>query len=440
MPIKDYKPLMMPGLETLITDRVESLAEYQARGGYETLDKVLRELQPGDVTAQVKAANLRGRGGAGFPAGVKWGFLPKEPLPNAPHYLCVNADESEPGTFNNRPVLEQFPHSLLEGIAITCYAIKAHKAFIFVRGEYFNAIEVLNKAIEEAEKAGVLGAKCLGRDFACKVAVHAGGGAYICGEETSLLEALEGRRGYPRLRPPFPAIKGLYQCPTVINNVETIALVTMIMRDGVEAFIALGDGEKSGGPTIYSVSGHVKKPGNYEAPQQITLRELIFDYAGGIRGDKKFKACFPGGTSVPMFFEDALDVVMDFDTPPTKGSYLGSKATIVMDETVCMVWAALNTAHFYRHESCGQCTPCREGSTWMYKILSRLENGQGRMEDIDLLLDICGKISGRSICALGDFATAAPTSSIARFRDEYEEHVRLGKCPFEEKMDFREFK
>jgi NADH-quinone oxidoreductase subunit F len=437
MPIADYTPQLLPGYQTLIADKVERLDDYRARGGYQTLDKALGEMKPEEITAMVKEANLRGRGGAGFPAGVKWGFLPKEPKPGAPHYLCVNGDESEPGTFNNRPLLEQFPHVLLEGIALACYAINANKAFIYVRGEYFDAIEVLNKSISEAEEAGVLGASCLGHQFSCEVRVHSGAGAYICGEETALLESLEGRRGYPRLRPPFPAVKGVYQCPTVINNVETISLVTLIVRDGVEAFAKYGT-ERSGGPTVYSISGHVKRPGNYEAPQTVTLRELIYDYAGGIRNDNKFKACFPGGTSVPMFFEDALDVTMDFDDPPNYGSYLGSKATIVMDHTVCMVWASLNTAHFYRHESCGQCTPCREGSTWMYKILDRIEHGQGLPEDINLLLDICDKIFGRSICALGDFATAAVKSSIERFRDEYEQHIRLKRCPAE--MDFREIR
>ncbi|MBN1516819.1 NADH-quinone oxidoreductase subunit NuoF [Candidatus Sumerlaeota bacterium] len=430
---------MLVGYETLVSDFRESLDSYRNRGGYEAFDKVLRKLKPEDVQAEVKSANLRGRGGAGFPAGVKWGFLPKEPQPGAPHYLTVNADESEPGTFNNRPILEQYCHTLLEGIGITCFAIQSHHAFIFVRGEYFDAQKNLNAAIREAEEAGILGDKCMGHDYKLKVTVHSGAGAYICGEETSLLEALEGRRGYPRLRPPFPAIKGLYQCPTLINNVETIAWVPMIFRDGVDEFKKYGT-EKSGGPTIYSISGHVKKPGNYEAPQTVTLRDLIYHYAGGIRNDNKFKMCFPGGTSVPLFFEDALDVMMDFDSPPSKGSFLGSKAIQVMDETVCPVWVCLNTMHFYRHESCGQCTPCREGSSWMYKILTRLERGTGTMEDIDMLEEICDKISGRSICALGDFSTAAPRSAIKRLRHEFEEHVKQGCCPFKDKMDWHEFK
>jgi len=290
---------------------------------------------------------------------------------------------------------------------------------------------VMNEAIEEAYEAGILGKNIMGSGFDLDVHVQPGGGAYICGEETSLIESLEGKRGYPRLRPPFPAVEGLYGCPTVVNNVETLACVSLIFQNDVDWFKSMGT-EKSTGPKVYSISGHVKRPGNYEAELGIPLRKLIFDdqFAGGIRDGNKFKACTPGGSSSPMLFEDALDVPMDYEGPPKYGSVLGSTAIIVMDETVCLVWATLNLMHFYNHESCGQCTPCREGTGWMYKILKRLEAGEGREEDIDLLTSICDNISGRSICALGDFATGCVRSSIARFRDEYIEHIKQKKCPF----------
>lgn len=438
MPETAYKPILMEGVSsTLLADgRRETLDDYRAKGGYEGLSRALGEMEPAGVIEMIKDAVVRGRGGAGFPAGMKWDFIPKDRA--KPHYVCCNADESEPGTFSNRVVLEQRPHTLIEGVLLSCYATLAETGVIYIRGEYFDAIAQMNAAIEEARAASLLGENILGSGFNCDIFVHSGAGAYVCGEETALLESIEGRRGYPRLRPPFPAIEGLYGCPTVINNVETLAICGQIARRGVEWFKSIGT-EKSPGMTVYCLSGHVKRPGNYEAPLGTTLRELIYDYAGGIRDGHTFKACFPGGSSVPMMFEEALDCPMCFDFPREFGTFLGSTGMIVMDETVCMVWASLNLMKFYSHESCGQCTPCREGTGWMRKILTRIESGGGREEDIDILLDICGKIAGRSICALGEFATASIASGVTRFRDEYMAHIEQGGCPYQERMDYRRF-
>jgi NADH-quinone oxidoreductase subunit F len=405
----------------------EPLAEYRRRGGYAQFEKAVREMTPDEVTNVVKQSGLRGRGGAGFPAGVKWSFLPKDF--QGARYLTCNADESEPGTCKDRPIMETQPHLLLEGMAITCYAIGARVAYIYVRGEYFRSIRILEEAIEECYKAGLFGKPVFGKDFKVDFYVHSGAGAYICGEETGLLESLEGKRGYPRLKPPFPAIKGLYRCPTVINNVETLASIPVIFEKGPAFFRSMGR-EKSTGMKIYCVSGHVEKPGNYEAPMNITLRQLIYDCAGGIRGGKKLKGVIPGGASVPILTEKDLDAVMDFEGMQEHGSMLGSAGVIVMDETVCMVWAAMNLLHFFRHESCGQCTPCREGTGWLHKVLVRMEAGKGTLEEIDVLLDLCAKIKGRSICALGDAATSPVESTIKLFRDEYVAHIEEGRCPF----------
>jgi NADH-quinone oxidoreductase subunit F len=319
---------------------------------------------------------------------------------------------------------------LIEGSVIAAFATLAETVYIYIRKEYYDAIANTQAAIDEAYAAGLLGKGILGSDFNCDVYVHTGAGAYICGEETALIESLEGHRGYPRIRPPFPAIEGLYKCPTVVNNVETLAICAEVMRRGLDWFKGIGT-EKSPGMTVYSMCGHVKKPGNYELPLGITMRELIFDVCGGIRDGNKFKAVFPGGSSVPMIFEDELDMAMDFDTPKSYGTYLGSTGIIVMDDTVCMVWAALNLMHFYWDESCGQCTPCREGTGWMHKILHRLEDGHGKPGDVEILEDITGNITGRSICALGEFSTGSLVKTIPRFRAEYQAHIDLGKCPFE---------
>ncbi|HOE95863.1 MAG TPA: NADH-quinone oxidoreductase subunit NuoF [Candidatus Sumerlaeota bacterium] len=434
--IQNYSPILTAGVTgTVYSGSVESLTDYQARGGYDGYKRALQEQTPDDVLALVKEANIRGRGGAGFPAGVKWGFIPRNR--NLPHYVCVNADESEPGTFSNRPILEQRPHLLLEGAALAAYATLAETVYIYIRKEYYEGVRQTQRAIDDAYAAGLLGRNILGTGFNLDIHVHTGAGAYICGEETALIESLEGKRGYPRLRPPFPAVQGLYNCPTVINNVETLAIVAEVARRGGDWFKSLGT-EKSPGMTVYSISGHVRKPGNYELPLGVTMRELIYEHAGGIRDGNKFKAVFPGGSSVPMLFEDELDVVMDFDGPRQYGTFLGSTGIIVMDETVCLVWAALNLMHFYWDESCGQCTPCREGTGWMHKILKRLEHGQGVQHDVDLLLDICKNIVGRSICALGEFSTGSLVRTIPRFRDEFQAHVDQQGCPFEKKYtEFR---
>ena len=385
-----YQPVLTAGITgTVLAGAGESLADYRAKGGYEGLRRAVETMTPEEVIETVKAANVRGRGGAGFPAGAKWSFIPKDR--KQPHYVCVNADESEPGTFSNRPVLEQRPHLLIEGAAICAYATLAETAFIYIRKEYYDAHAQMQHAIDEARAAGLLGRNILGSGFSLDVIVQPGAGAYICGEETALIESLEGKRGYPRLRPPFPAIQGLYMCPTVINNVETLSIVAEVFRRGVDWFKSIGT-EKSPGMTVYSLSGCVARPGNYELPLGVTMRELIYNYAGGIRDGNKFKAVFPGGSSVPMLFEDELDVVMDFDGPRQYKTFLGSTGIIVMDETVCMVWTALNLMHFYWDESCGQCTPCREGTAWMHKILKRLEKGEGRPGDVELLEDIIKQI------------------------------------------------
>ncbi len=433
---KDFKPILTEGVTgTCLNGWNERLNDYRAKGGYDGLKKVLEQMTPEQATTAVKDAGLRGRGGAGFPAGVKWGFLPKEK--KGPHYVCVNADESEPGTFSNRPIMEQRPHLLLEGIAICSYAVKAETAYIYIRGEYHDCIRQMQKAIDEAYDTGLLGKRILGTEFSLDVHIHRGAGAYICGEETALLESIEGKRGYPRLRPPFPAIEGLYRRPTVINNVETLACVSLIFQKGIEWFKSIGT-EKSTGPKVYSLCGHVKNPGNYEAPLGVTLRELIYDYAGGIRDGNKLKAVTPGGSSVPMLFEDELDLVMDYDSPRKLNTFLGSTGIIVIDETVCMVWAAMNLMHFYWDESCGQCTPCREGTGWLYTILKRMERGEGKPGEVELLEDICKKIVGRSICALGEFATGSLVRTIPRFREEFQRHVDEGKCPLGK--GFTEFK
>jgi NADH-quinone oxidoreductase subunit F len=424
-----YTPILTEGITTtVIAGHSESLADYKAKGGYTAIKRVLETMTPDETLQFVKDANVRGRGGAGFPAGTKWGFIPRNR--DKPHYLCVNADESEPGTFSNRPVLEQRPHLLLEGCMICAFAILSESVYIYIRKEYYDAIAQVQRAIDDCYATGLLGKNIGGSGFNLDIYVHTGAGAYICGEETALIESLEGKRGYPRLRPPFPAIQGLYMCPTVVNNVETISIVPEVFRRGIDWWKSIGT-EKSPGMTVYSLCGHVRKPGNYELPLGITMRELIFDVAGGIRDGNKFKAVSPGGSSTPMLFEDELDVVMDYDGPRKYNTFLGSTGIIVMDETVCLTWASLNLMHFYWDESCGQCTPCREGTGWMHKILKRLENGKGEPGDVELLEDICKNIAGRSICALGEFATFSLVRSIPRFRAEYQAHIDEGKCPFE---------
>lgn len=402
------------------------LATYAARGGYDALD-VAFAMSPDDVITAVKDSGLRGRGGAGFPTGMKWSFIPQDNP--KPKYLVVNADESEPGTCKDIPLMMGNPHVLVEGVIISSYAIRANKAFIYIRGEVVHVIRRVQAAVAEAYAAGHLGKDIHGSGYDLDVVVHAGAGAYICGEETALLEGLEGRRGQPRLRPPFPAVAGLYASPTVINNVESIASVPAIVRNGASWFASMGT-EKSKGHGIFSLSGHVQKPGQYEAPLGITLRELL-DLAGGIREGHQLKFWTPGGSSTPLLTADHLDVPLDFEGVGGAGSMLGTRALQIFDETVCVVRAVLRWTEFYKHESCGKCTPCREGTWWLVQALTRLENGQGSEADLDQLLDQCDNILGRSFCALGDGATSPVSSSIQHFRDEYLAHLAQGGCPFD---------
>ena len=404
-----------------------TLATYVKHEGYQGLNKALAS-KPEDVIAMVKNSGLRGRGGAGFATGMKWGFLP--PPDGGPRYLVVNADESEPGTCKDIPLMMATPHFLIEGVAITSYAIGCNHAFIYLRGEVVHVYRRLLRAVEEAYAAGHLGKNIHGTGFDLDVTVHAGAGAYICGEETALLDSLEGRRGQPRLRPPFPAVAGLYARPTVVNNVESISSVAPILLHGGDWFASMGT-ERSKGFGFFSLSGHVRNPGQYEAPLGITLRELI-DMAGGMRDpNHPLKFWTPGGSSTPLFTEEHLDIPLDFDSVAAAGSMLGTRALQVFDDTTCVVRAVDRWTDFYKHESCGKCTPCREGTWWLKQILGRLEHGHGSAEDLEKLLDICDNILGRSFCALGDGATSPVTSSIQYFRDEYLAHLSHGGCPFD---------
>ncbi len=402
-----------------------TIETYRRTGGYSALPKALAT-SPDEVIQLVKDSGLRGRGGAGFPTGMKWGFIPQGD--GKPHYLVVNADEGEPGTCKDAPLMMADPHSLIEGIVIAAYAVRATSAFIYLRGELVHAGRRLHNAIREAYEAGFLGADILGSGFSCELTLHRGAGAYICGEETALLDSLEGYRGQPRLRPPFPAVAGLYASPTVINNVETIATVPYIVNGGAAWFRSMGT-EKSPGPKIFSLSGHVNRPGQYEMPLGTTLRELL-ELGNGVRDGRRLKAWTPGGSSTPMLTAEHLDAPMDFEGMIAVGSLLGTTAIMVMDDSVCMVKSVLRLTQFYAHESCGKCTPCREGTYWMVQILQRLEAGTGSEEDIATLLDTCDNIFGRSFCALGDGATSPIVSSIQYFRDEYVAHYELGRCPF----------
>ncbi len=403
-----------------------TLAGYERTGGYQGLRNALA-MSPDDVIATVKASVLRGRGGAGFPTGVKWSFIPQGD--GKPHYLTVNADESEPGTCKDVPLMMATPHTLIEGAIITCYAIRARHAFIYVRGEVLHVVRRLQLAVAEAYEAGYLGRNILGSGFDLDVVVHAGAGAYICGEESALLTSLEGYRGLPRNRPPFPAVEGLYACPTVINNVESISSVPSIMANGAQWFAGMGT-EKSKGFGIFSLSGHVTKPGQYEAPLGITLRELL-ELAGGIRGGRRLKFWTPGGSSTPLLTDAHLDVPLDFESIGAAGSMLGTRALQIFDETTCVVRAALRWTEFYQHESCGKCTPCREGTYWLVRTIERIEQGKGTEEDLATVLDVGDNIVGRAFCALGDAAPVPISSAIKYFRDEIVQHQKEGGCPFD---------
>ena len=409
----------------------ESLDEYARRGGYATLRKALG-MPPEEITKMVIDAGVRGRGGAGFPAGRKWTFVPKNT--GKPVYLAVNGDESEPGCFKDRQILERVPHLLVEGSLITCRAIGASTAYIYIRGEYPRAIADVEAALEEARKAGLVGANVAGSGWRCDVWVHSGAGAYICGEETGMLSSIEGGRGYPKIKPPFPAVEGLWHCPTIINNVETIANVTLIVRDGAEAWKSAGDADTPG-PRLVGISGHVNRPCHVEIdPAKTTIRELIFDHAGGIWKGRKLKAVIPGGSSVPVMPASAIDVPFTFGAVKNAGSLAGAAGVIVMDETTCMVDALLNLMEFYHHESCGQCTPCREGTGWLEKLVRRIWSGQGRMEDVDLLDRVADTIggagAGKTICFLADSAVMPTKSFLKHFRADFDAHVGAGGCPF----------
>jgi NADH-quinone oxidoreductase subunit F len=391
-----------------------SLETYERLGGYASVRRAF-ELGPDEVISMVKASGLRGRGGAGFPTGMKWGFIPQGD--GKPHYLVINADEGEPGTCKDAPLMMTDPHSLIEGIIVASFAVRANRAFVYVRGELVHAARRLRNATAEAYRAGYLGKDILGTGFDLDLVIHSGAGAYICGEETALLDSLEGRRGQPRLRPPFPATHGLYNSPTVVNNVETIASVPFIVNNGVEWFRSMGT-EKSPGPKIYSLSGHVTRPGQYEAPMGTTLRELL-ELAGGVRGGRPLKAWTPGGSSTPMLTAEHLDVPLDFDSVMAAGSLLGTAALMIMDDTTEMVPVVRRLTQFYAHESCGKCTPCREGTPWLVQILSRMERGDGRPSDVDTLQDACDNIFGRAFCALADGAVSPIVSGIKHFPDEF---------------------
>ena len=404
-----------------------TLDEYETHGGYQALRKVLGTMAPAEVVDAVKRSGLRGRGGAGFPCGMKWGFIPKESA--RPVYLVVNGDESEPGTFKDRMLIEEEPHQILEGVILASYAIGCHLAFLYCRGEFVRGAQVLRRAIAEAYDKGYLGRNILGSGFDLDVIQHRGAGAYICGEETGLLESLEGKRGQPRPKPPFPAVSGLYRCPTVVNNVETLSNIPHILLRGPEWFSAIGP-VKSAGPRLFSVSGHVSRPGNFELPMSVTLRQLIFEHAGGLPGGRSLKAVIPGGSSSPVLTPAHLDVATDFDSLTAVGSMGGSGAVVVMDDTTCMVRVGEIVSRFYHHESCGQCTQCREGTAWLHKVLRRIEQGQGRKDDLDLLLDMCDNMKGKTICVLSDAAAMPIESYLKHFREDFERHIRDRACPF----------
>ena len=413
-------------LNTLHFDQPWTLENYLKVGGYQALRKVITEkMTPDAIIAEVKASGLRGRGGAGFPTGLKWSFMPRQY--KGDKYLVCNSDEGEPGTCKDRDILRFNPHMLIEGMAIAAYTMEVKTGYNYVHGEIFEAYERMEAACEEARKAGYLGKNILGSVFEFDLHNHLGYGAYVCGEETALLESIEGKKGQPRFKPPFPASFGLYGKPTTINNTETFASIPYIINNGGQKFADLGV-PNSGGIKLFSVSGHVNKPGNFEVPMGTPFKTLL-EMAGGVRGGNKLKAVIPGGSSMPVLpGEIMMDLNMDFDSIQKAGSYLGTGAIIVMDETTCMVKALERLSYFYFEESCGQCTPCREGTGWLYRIVHRIEHGEGRPEDLDLLLDLCNNIAGRTICALGDAAAWPVQGFLKHYRKEFEYHIEHKRC------------
>ncbi|HEY7112858.1 MAG TPA: NADH-quinone oxidoreductase subunit NuoF [Thermoanaerobaculia bacterium] len=424
-------------MEPVLTTRVakpgsHGIDGYMADGGYAAWRKVLSEgWTPEKLTEEVKKSGLRGRGGAGFPTGVKWGFIPKD-TKGKPIYLLCNADESEPGTFKDRLLMEKDPHQVIEGVILSAYAIKCRDAYIYIRGEFYDGARILEAAVGEAYAKGFLGEKILGSSYSLDLTVHRGAGAYICGEETGLIESLEGKRGQPRIKPPFPAVSGVFSAPTIVNNVETLACVVHIVNRGADWFAKIGRNEKNTGPKLYCLSGHVNRPGVYEAALGLPLKDLIFGdaYGRGMKGGRKVKAVIPGGASANMLTAPEIeDCPLDFDGVAAKGSMLGSAAIIVMNEDTCIVDAARNLSKFFSHESCGQCTPCREGTPWLHQVLDRIEEGAGRPEDIGLLERICNQMAnGMTICVFSDAAIAGPLSSVKKFADEYRHHVEKKRC------------
>jgi NADH-quinone oxidoreductase subunit F len=397
------------------------LEEYRALGGYEALEKA-RGMSPQEVMEEVTNASLRGRGGAGFPMGRKLSLVPGPDRRSGPSYVVANADESEPGSFKDREIMRRVPHRFIEGCLIAAHAIQSAHVFIYIRGEYLTESEVLEAAVEEARAADLFGD--------VDVVVHRGAGAYICGEETALLDSLEGKRGQPRPRPPFPPVAGLYMQPTLVNNVQTLASVPAIIELGAEGYSEIGVAAAPG-TVVYSLSGNVNRPGNYELPLGTTLRELIFEHGHGVADGRALKAVIPGGSSVPIFTPDQLDVALDFDAVQAAGSYLGSAAVIVVDDRACMVQLAVRAEKFYMHESCGKCTPCREGTRWLVQLLEKIEEGRGTQADLDLVVKVCDRIEGKSLCALGDFAVWCVGSYVRKFPDEFQQHVDEGRCPFD---------
>lgn len=403
-----------------------TLETYLQHDGYKALEKALKEMTSEQIIEEVKKSNLRGRGGAGFPTGMKWGFVPKDT--DKPKYIVANADESEPGTCKDRPLMELDPHQLIEGMIIAGRAVNAHQGYIYIRGEYRYVLEILERAIAEAYAGGYLGKNIRGTGFDFDLAAHTGAGAYECGEESALLESLEGKRGYPRIRPPFPAVVGLYACPTVLNNVETLSSVPWIILKGGEWFANLGT-PRNGGTRLFCLSGHLNRPGIYELPMGFPLRKMIEEVGGGILNGKNCKAVIPGGSSVPVLTADQLDTPMDFGSVAKAGSLLGSGGVMVMDEDTCMVQVAQRTMHFYAHESCGWCIPCREGTAWLRKMLDRFHTGGGREEDIKLLKELSQNMLGKTFCPLGDAAAMPTIGFVEKFREEFEAHARTGECP-----------
>lgn len=403
----------------------EKIGTYLANSGYQAARKAITEHTPEEIIELVKRSGLRGRGGAGFPAGVKWGFMPKDP--QVQKIVAVNTDEGEPGTFKDRQIVERDPHQIIEGVLIASYAVGASRAYVYIRGEFFLGVKRWIKAIADAYENGLLGKNIFGTDFSLDMSVHRGAGAYICGEETAMIESLEGKPGNPRLKPPYPAQTGLFGLPTLVHNIETLACIPHIVSRGAEWFASIGT-EQSKGPKIFSVSGHVKRPGNYELPLGTPLSEIIFEHAGGMLSEKKLKAIIPGGASTPVLTADQVGTLMAFETLEAAGSQLGTGAIVVMDESTCMVEAARRTTKFFAHESCGRCVPCRIGSVRLFEVLERIESGKGVMEDIEQALYLADQIDGRTFCPMGAALVNPARSTIQKFREEYEYHITHKAC------------